>query len=133
MSASAVAPFDLAAPIQDAMQLLSLGVPEGTVLTTPRGKFVLGTYELWYRVESREGLAQLGRGRVGTTEHGLAYPVTIDLPVKPHGDPAVGGDGITLAIDADCPHCGWPERIYNTSTRRFCCIKCTYTSDERNA
>lgn len=56
-----------------------------------------------------------------------------DEGVKAHGDPTLGGDGLLLAIDADCPHCGWPERTYDTRTRRFGCIKCTYTSDERNA
>ena len=49
------------------------------------------------------------------------------------GDPSLAGDGIRIAIDADCPHCGWPERSYNTMTRTFACVKCPYTSDERNA
>jgi ribosomal protein S27AE len=52
---------------------------------------------------------------------------------KAHGDPTLGGDGLRVAIDADCPHCGWPERFFETRSRRFGCIKCAYTSDERNA
>jgi len=40
---------------------------------------------------------------------------------------------VVLPIDADCPHCGWPERTYDTRSRKFGCIKCTYTSDERAA
>lgn len=43
------------------------------------------------------------------------------------------GEAPVLAVDADCPRCGWPERTYDTGTRRFGCIKCEYTSDERNA
>ncbi|NHF62267.1 hypothetical protein [Microcella pacifica] len=59
----------------------------------------------------------------------------IDAPDerKAHGDPTLGGDGLRVAIDADCPHCGWPERFFETRSRRFGCIKCPYTSDERNA
>jgi hypothetical protein len=60
-------------------------------------------------------------------------PLERDLPVKDHGDPTLGGDGLRIAIDADCPHCGWPERWFNTGSRRFGCIKCDYESDERNA
>ena len=36
-------------------------------------------------------------------------------------------------VDAECPACYWPERIYIISTRMFGCIRCDYTSDERNA
>lgn len=54
------------------------------------------------------------------------------LTIKPHGDPTLGGSGLRIAVDADCPHCGWPERWLDTQTRKFGCIKCTYTSDERN-
>lgn len=60
-------------------------------------------------------------------------PVPAEPFVKFHGDPTLGGSGLRLAIDADCPHCGWPERFYETTSRRFGCIKCGYTSDERNA
>lgn len=49
------------------------------------------------------------------------------------GDPTLGGDGLRVAVEADCPRCGWPERFYDTTTRRFGCIKCSYASDERNA
>ncbi|MDY7528477.1 MULTISPECIES: hypothetical protein [unclassified Cryobacterium] len=41
--------------------------------------------------------------------------------------------GARLAIDADCPSCGWPERNFDTTSRLFGCNKCTHTSDERNA
>jgi len=54
-------------------------------------------------------------------------------PLPPIGDPALGGDGLRVPVDAACPHCGWPERFFDTITRRFGCIRCTYTSDERNA
>lgn len=56
---------------------------------------------------------------------GLAVPA--DLPAT------VDTAGLVLPIDADCPHCGWPERTFDTRTRRFGCIRCTYESDERNA
>jgi hypothetical protein len=47
--------------------------------------------------------------------------------------PRFRGEPPRFAIDADCPCCGWPERYFATATRKFGCIKCTYTSDERNA
>ncbi len=52
---------------------------------------------------------------------------------KAHGDPSLAGDGLLVPVDADCPHCGWPERTFDTGSRRFGCIRCTYASDERNA
>lgn len=55
------------------------------------------------------------------------------FPLRIVGDPSLGGDGLRVAVDADCPHCGWPERWFDTTTRRFGCIKCPYTSDERAA
>ncbi len=58
-----------------------------------------------------------------------------EIPASPLpivGDPSLGGDRVIIAVDADCPHCGWPERTYDTMTRHFGCIRCTYTSDERN-
>lgn len=67
----------------------------------------------------------------------LAEPEPIspepDGPRPIVGDPTLGGDGIRIAIDADCPGCGWPERWFDTLTRHFGCVKCSYTSDERNA
>lgn len=42
-------------------------------------------------------------------------------------------EAVVIAVDADCPACRWPERTYSTETRTFGCIKCTYTSDEREA
>lgn len=65
-------------------------------------------------------------------------PTTAPIPADPppakrHGDPSIDPSGFLLPIDADCPHCGWPERTYDTRTRRFGCIRCTYESDERNA
>jgi len=47
-------------------------------------------------------------------------------------DPRTGAP-IRLAIDADCPHCGWPERFFDTGTKTFGCRKCDYTSEERDA
>jgi len=58
-------------------------------------------------------------------------PVPEPAPIV--GDPSLGGDGLRVAVDADCPYCGWPERWFDTLTRRFGCVRCTYTSDERNA
>jgi hypothetical protein len=69
----------------------------------------------------------------GIDPDGVQQLMTPDLPVKLHGDPTLGGNGLRMAIDANCPHCGWPERFYDTTTRHFGCIKCTYVSDERNA
>lgn len=63
----------------------------------------------------------------------LDAPTLNNIAGEVSGDPTLGGDGLRLAIDEDCPHCGWPERFYDTHTRRFGCIKCGYTSDERNA
>lgn len=61
-------------------------------------------------------------------------PIPADPPlVKSHGDPTLDPSGIVVPVDADCPHCGWPERTFDTRTRRFGCIRCTYESDERNA
>ena len=58
------------------------------------------------------------------------HPAGWPLPVI--GDPSLGGDGIRVAVDADCPACGWPERFFDTMSRRFGCIQCGHTSDERN-
>lgn len=38
-----------------------------------------------------------------------------------------------IAVQAACPGCGEPTRIYDTETRSFGCRFCSYTSDERNA
>ncbi|RSD26381.1 hypothetical protein [Amycolatopsis eburnea] len=38
-----------------------------------------------------------------------------------------------LAIDADCPGCGHPERTLDPVTGVFGCTQCTHTSSERNA
>lgn len=45
----------------------------------------------------------------------------------------VGHSPDLLAIDADCPGCGWAERNLNPATGVFGCSKCTYVSKERNA
>ncbi|MFA8415139.1 hypothetical protein ACEPTV_33380, partial [Burkholderia pseudomallei] len=60
-------------------------------------------------------------------------PAPDDDRRKAHGDPQLGGDGIRIPVDANCPACGWPERVFDTITRRFGCVRCAYTSDERNA
>jgi ribosomal protein S27AE len=58
--------------------------------------------------------------------------------VKPLTAP-VPADELCIAIDADCPNCGWPERVapladYDTGRpQRFACRKCTYVSLEREA
>lgn len=54
-------------------------------------------------------------------------------PERIVGDPTLGADGDTVAVDATCPRCGWPERVFSTLTRRFGCVVCDYTSDERDA
>ena len=72
-----------------------------------------------------------------------ARPVATHVEPEPHeppagwplpviGDPSLGGDGIRIAVDAVCPACGWPERVYDTLSRRFGCVQCPHTSDERN-
>lgn len=38
--------------------------------------------------------------------------------------------GMRLAIDANCPGCGWLERWFNGDD--FGCNKCDYISKERN-
>lgn len=81
----------------------------------------------WQRTVLRENGIDPGR-----TERLLSLE-SLSVGAKPHGDPTLGGDGLRIAVDADCPHCGWPERFYDTRTRKFGCIKCRYTSDERNA
>lgn len=40
---------------------------------------------------------------------------------------------LLLAIDADCPGCGHPERTFNPAAGVFGCTQCVYTSTERNA
>lgn len=40
---------------------------------------------------------------------------------------------LRIAIDADCPKCGWPERNLDPATGVFACRHCPYTSRERNA
>ncbi len=52
---------------------------------------------------------------------------TIKAPVNPGT-----GEPFKLAIDADCPGCGWPERNFDTTTNLFGCSKCKYTSANRN-
>jgi len=55
----------------------------------------------------------------GRPEPGLATVIT---------DP----DGLVLAIDGDCPACGWPERTFTVATGLFGCTRCPYTSPERD-
>lgn len=45
-----------------------------------------------------------------------------------------GGTGDpTLVIRVSCPACRSDARTFDTATRRFGCLVCAYTSDERNA
>jgi hypothetical protein len=63
-----------------------------------------------------------------------AASIPADPPLmRHHGAPTIDPSGLVISVDADCPHCGWPERTFDTRTRRFGCIRCTYESDERNA
>ena len=55
-----------------------------------------------------------------------------DVPVDLIRDPQLDADGRTLHVDTRCPACGWPERGFDTLTRRFRCVRCPYQSDERN-
>ncbi|MFD5245666.1 hypothetical protein ACFWIW_14030 [Amycolatopsis sp. NPDC058340] len=43
-------------------------------------------------------------------------------------DPA----GLVLAIDADCPACGGPERTFTAATGLYGCTRCAHTSPERD-
>ncbi|MFJ8912330.1 hypothetical protein [Amycolatopsis sp. NPDC102389] len=43
-------------------------------------------------------------------------------------DPA----GLVLAIDADCPGCGGPERTFTAATGLYGCTRCAHTSVERD-
>lgn len=56
------------------------------------------------------------------------YRLTSELGVDPRT-----GHPVVLAIDADCPSCGYPERWFDTATELFGCPKCTYTSRERTS
>lgn len=38
-----------------------------------------------------------------------------------------------VMVRVTCPCCGTDGRTFDTETRRFGCVLCTYTSDERNA
>lgn len=38
---------------------------------------------------------------------------------------------ILLAIDEDCPGCGWPERRFDTSTGLYGCAKCSHVGQTR--
>lgn len=55
------------------------------------------------------------------------------------GLPAVAVDELCIAIDADCPNCGFPERVAPLSDfearrpQRFACRHCAYVSLEREA
>lgn len=48
--------------------------------------------------------------------------MTIELP-----------EGTYIAVDADCPHCGFPERRarFDEHGALFSCRKCPYVSRER--
>jgi hypothetical protein len=66
----------------------------------------------WYGSASGELRAEAANLRSGATE------------VAPE---------LRLAIDADCPKCGWAERWFSPSRQLFGCSKCSYTSTERTA
>ena len=42
-------------------------------------------------------------------------------------------DDPVVMVPATCPCCGADGRTFNTETRLFGCVLCTYTSDEREA
>lgn len=66
-----------------------------------------------------------------------AFAVPVELVVVPdeHFAAYVRGEGgdPTLVVRVACPCCGSDARTFDTETRRFGCLFCTYTSDERNA
>lgn len=39
---------------------------------------------------------------------------------------------VWVCIDADCPHCDYPERKLDIESGMFACNHCDYTSFERN-
>ena len=41
-------------------------------------------------------------------------------------------DGLVLAIDADCPACGGPDRTFTAATGVYGCTRCAHTSFERD-
>ncbi|OHU47161.1 hypothetical protein BKG82_26245 [Mycobacteroides chelonae] len=51
---------------------------------------------------------------------------SLEAPINPET-----GERYKLAIDADCPGCGWPERNFDTQSKLFGCRKCEYTSADR--
>ncbi|MFD6073330.1 hypothetical protein [Amycolatopsis lurida] len=53
---------------------------------------------------------------------------TVDLHLGVVTDPT----GLVLAIDADCPACGGPERTFTAATGLYGCSRCTHTSPERD-
>lgn len=57
-----------------------------------------------------------------------------DAP-RSNAHPAVVADpaGLVLAIDADCPACGWPERTFTAATGLYGCTRCTHTSPDRDS
>ena len=50
---------------------------------------------------------------------------------------AIPADEVCACVDADCPACGWPERITPINQpefmRLFGCRKCDYVSRERSS
>lgn len=46
----------------------------------------------------------------------------------------IGTDEMCVALDADCPNCGWPERITPLSDPGsvFGCRRCDYESSSRD-
>ena len=66
-----------------------------------------------------------------------AFAVPVELVAVPDEHFAAyvrsHADGPKLVIRVSCPCCGSDARTFDTETRRFGCLFCTYTSDKRNA
>jgi hypothetical protein len=65
-------------------------------------------------------------------------PVSLVAPSEPRDIFAAYARGRDAAdpvvmVRVSCPCCGADGRTFDTETRRFGCLLCTYTSDERNA
>lgn len=72
------------------------------------------------------------------TARAFAVPVSLVTPPEPRDVFAAyvrGRDAAdpVVMVRVTCPCCGADGRTFNTDTRLFGCVLCTYASDERNA